>query len=123
MTDPTPTLRTARNLIAVKGWQRDQLGSPFAGYSLDGAIWDAAGLLLPDGRLVEHPSTPAEQRGYRAATAAFAVLAAELGDRDVQPRRAFAVVAEWNVYEPAGVADVLAVLDVAIAHAATELAA
>jgi hypothetical protein len=123
MTDPMPILRKARDLIAAKGWQRDHLGSPFAGYSPEGAIWDAAGLLRPDGQLVEHPATPAEQAGYRAATAAFAVLAGVLGDRDVQPRRAFAVVVEWNAYEPASAADVLAVFDAAIAHGATGLAA
>lgn len=110
-----PLLHAARRLVADHGWQRDYLGNPYAGYSTEGAIYDAAGL-LDNGRILDHPSTPVQQTGARMADAAFAVLAAELGV-EAKPRTAFAVVVEWNAYEPTSAYEVLALLDAAIAHA------
>lgn len=118
--DSLTILRAARSLIARCGWQPDHLGSPFAGYCIAGAVYEAAGFL--NGSEIRDPRTPDELNTWEAATDAFAALAQTLGI-GVKRRAAFAAITEWNSAVPQNRDEVLAVFDRAIAALTTGAAA
>lgn len=88
-------LRRARRLIGFYGHDSDGFGKPSTGFSLEGAIYHAAGFLEGPTALRD-PEDPAEVDLFLRCNAAFGAIARVLGADEKPAGRAYIAVVEAN---------------------------
>lgn len=88
-------LHRARRLIGFYGHDGDGFGKPATGFSLEGAIYHAAGFLEGPTALRD-PESPAEVDLFLRCNAAFGAIARVLGACEKPAGRAYIAVVEAN---------------------------
>lgn len=88
-------LHRARRLIGFYGHDGDGFGKPSTGFSLEGAIYHAAGFLEGPTALRD-PESPAEVDLFLRCNGAFGAIARVLGADEVPAARAYIAVIEAN---------------------------
>ena len=105
-------LRRARRLIGFYGHDGDGFGKPSTGFSLEGAIYHAAGFHEGPTALRD-PESPAEVDLFLRCNGAFGAIARVLGACEKPAGRAYIAVVEANFTLDA--VSALALLDRAVA--------